>query len=177
VDYLLAPAIQVLAPELRRGAMFHASSAVADELAAVFLGRSGAGKTTAGALARQAGAELISEEITYVALEPQGARLCALPFRQKYMVATPGPGAYSLPAFYTLQQSDVDAIEPLPSSEWFKQLLARAVVGVRDRAFAMPVLEMCEALAARVPVRRLRFRKTPAFWRLVTQDLRVGMKP
>ena len=177
VDYLLAPAIQVLAPELRRGAMFHASSAVADELAAVFLGRSGAGKTTAGALARQAGAELISEEITYVALEPQGARLCALPFRQKYKLATPGPGAYPLPAFYALQQSDKDAIEPIPSKEWFKQLLARAVVGLRDRTFSVPVLEMCEALAERVPVRRLSFLNTPAFWQLVEEDMRARVTP
>ncbi len=49
----------------------------------MFLGRSGAGKTTAGTLARLAGAELISEEIAYVALEPRGARLCSLPFREK----------------------------------------------------------------------------------------------
>ena len=177
VDHLLTPVIQVLALELRRGAVFHASSVVGGGLAAVFLGRSGAGKTTAGTLARFAGAELISEEMTFVALDAQGARLCALPFRQKYKLAAPGPGTYPLPAFYALQQDEQDAIEPLPRREWVKLLLACTAIGVRDRAFTMPALEVCEAFAERVPMRRLRFRKSPAFWEVVSNDLRATAAP
>ena len=150
VDLMLVHVTQVMAPELRRGVMFHASSAVGRGLAAVFLGHSGAGKTTAGTLARLAGAELISEELTYVALEPDEARVCALPFRQKFKVAAPDRGAYTLRAFYALEQAEQDEIEPLPRGEWAKQLFTHAVVGVRDRALAMPVLEVCEALAERV---------------------------
>jgi hypothetical protein len=173
VELLLVPVIQVMALELRRGAVLHASSAVAGGLAAVFLGRSGAGKTTAATLARRAGAELISEEFTYVALEPHGARLYSVPFRQKHELAAPGPGAYPVPAFYALEQDGRDGIEALPQGECVRRLLTCAAVGVRDRAFTVPALEVCEALAGRVPVRRLRFRRTPAFWQLVAEDLRA----
>jgi len=171
LDVLLVNVTQVMAPELRRGVVFHASSAVGEGLAAVFAGHSGAGKTTAGTLARLAGAELISEELTYVALESDGARLCALPFHQKFKLAAPDPGTYPLRAFYAIQQDERDEIEALPRNEWVRQLLAYAVVALRERVFAVPVLEVCEALAERVPVRRLHFRKTPAFWQVVTDDL------
>jgi hypothetical protein len=137
------------------------------------MGRSGAGKTTAGRLAGSVGAEVVSEEITYVALEPQGARLYALPFRQKHQLAAPGPSTHPVRTFYALEQDGRDRIEPLPHSECVKRLLTSVVVGVRDRAFTLPALEVCEALAGRVPVRRLRFRKTPAFWSLVSEDLRA----
>ena len=108
LDVLLVNVTQVMAPELRRGVVFHASSAVGEGLAAVFAGHSGAGKTTAGTLARLAGAELISEELTYVALESDGARLCALPFHQKFQLAAPDPGTYPLRAFYAIQQDERD---------------------------------------------------------------------
>ena len=165
-----------MALELRRGAVFHASSVAGDGLGAVLLGRSGAGKTTAAMLARQAGGELISEELSYVGLEKHGAWLHTLPFREKNRLSVPVPGAYPLPAFYVLQQDDRDAVEPLPRSECVKQLLVCAVVAVEDRAFTVPALEVCEALAHRVPVRRLRFRNTPAFWQLVAEDMRATME-
>jgi hypothetical protein len=174
VELLLIPVLEVMTLELRRGAVFHGSSAVAGGLAAVFLGRSGAGKTTAAMLARGVGAEVISEELTYVALEPRGARVYALPFRQKHQLAIPGPGAYPVPSFYGLEQDGRDRIEPLPHGECVKQLLTCAVVAARDRAFTVPALEVCEAFAVRVPVRRLHFRKAPSFWQVVSDDLRAG---
>ena len=177
LDNILAPVAQVMSLELRRGAILHSSSVVGEGLAAVFLGRSGAGKTTAGVLARMAGAELISEELTYLALEPHGARLYSLPFRQKNRLTTPVPGAYPLSAFYALQQDECDAVEHMSRGEGMRRLLVSAVVGVRDRALTVPALEVCEALADRVPVRRLRFRKTPAFWQMVKEDMRATVMP
>ena len=65
----------------------------------------------------------------------------------------------------------------MPRGEGMRRLLVSAVVGVRDRALTVPAMEVCEALADRVPVRRLRFRKTPAFWQLVEEDMRASVMP
>ena len=147
----------VLAPELRRGqcsTLRRRSVRVGGGVPRPV----GAGKTTAGTLARLAGAELISEELTCVALT-HTARVCALPFRQKYKLRLP---TRDVPAAGVLRPpaGERDAIEPLPrasgsSSSSPTRSSPCATAPSRCRSGGL------RGARRTVPVRRLHFRKTP----------------
>ncbi len=177
LEVLLKSASQLYALETRRALFLHASCVERGGLGYAFMGRSGAGKTTAAMLSRSAGvASLIREEITCLGDFADSAplRVFALPFREKNRLSAPRPSAVPLRGLYWLEQGDVDVVNHISVANQVKCLAMATSIGVRDPIFMIPALELGERLVRRVPVRVLRFRKSPEFWRAIDEDLASG---
>ena len=171
---LLRNACQLYGLETRRTLFLHASCVERGGEAYVFMGRSGAGKTTAATLSRSAGvSSLIREEITCIGDFADGAPLCvyALPYREKNRLSATRPAAIPLRGLYWLEQAEGDSVERIGVPEQVKRLAMATSICVRDEMFMIPALELAQELVRRVPVRVLRFRKSVEFWHAIDGDL------
>ena len=174
---LLRNASQLLGLEMQRAMFLHASSVERGGEAFVFMGRSGAGKTTAAVLSQRAGvSSLIREEITCLGDFTDAAplRVFALPFREKNRLSASRPVSFPLRGLYWLEQADTDSVERMNVPEQVKRLAMATSICVRDEMFMIPALQLAEQLVRRTPVRVLRFRRSADFWRAIDEDLASG---
>jgi hypothetical protein len=154
----------------------HSSAVERDGWAYVFLGRSEAGKSTVALLTAEAGiGRVLREEMTAVGDltrdEPLSA--CTLPFMEKNRLPVE-LATVRLRALYWLVQADEDRVERLGFAQQVRHVCSAASIGIRHRALTVAAIDLGERLARRVPVKQLRFRPTPDFWRAIDHDLESG---
>jgi len=168
VDSLLKTVLQIYVIELGMGLLLHAASVERGGRAYVFTGRSGAGKTTAALLSAEAGATILSEEMTVICgLDRDGDLVVTtLPFRQRLGIPM-RPARVPLAGLYVLEQADEDAVVPLPPAQQILRIAATTSIGVRDALLMAPALDLARRLTARTPAAMLRFRETPRFWQAI----------
>lgn len=168
VDSLLKTVLQIYVIELGMGLLLHAASVERGGRAYVFTGRSGAGKTTAALLSAEAGATILSEEMTVICgLDRDGGLVVpTLPFRQRLGIPM-RPARVPLAGLYVLEQADEDAVVPLPPAQQILRIAATTSIGVRDALLMAPALDLASRLTARTPAAMLRFRETPRFWQAI----------
>lgn len=153
-------------PRTHDALLLHACGVVLDGLGHIFVGPSGAGKTT---LARLAGdhAELLCDENVVVQIADDGAWLHSTPF---WGHSTPPAlirrvrRQVPLAAVHILAQTPDFALTPLPPAAAVLALLASEKVPAERPASADAWLAVAEQLVAAVPVTRLGFRPTAAVW-------------
>ncbi len=116
LETLLKNAIQIFGLELRSALCLHACSVARQGAGYVFMGRSGAGKSTAGLLSADAGlATLLREEITFVGgIAGKGdLSVSSLPIREKNRRSANVPLQVPLQGLYWLEQADEDGVEDI----------------------------------------------------------------
>ena len=170
---LLKTALQLLALETRSALVFHASAVERDGEAFVFCGRSGSGKTTAAFLSQRVGATILAEEMVFVGGVTAERRpdVWTRPFYQRDGTRA-APRRVPVRRMFALEQGTLDAVDPLSCAEQVRRLVSAATIGVRSRETMDGALDLACALAERVPVRVLRFRKMPDFWAVIDDDLK-----
>lgn len=110
------------------GAIVHSAGVVKRDLAFLFLGRSGAGKTTLSRMAEERGGTVLSDDLN--ALTPPaagtagGAAVAALPFTGDLGPRSAAPATWPLGAFFRLEQSPLDEAFPLSRAEALATLVA-----------------------------------------------------
>jgi hypothetical protein len=107
------------------GAVLHCAAVVGDRGARLFLGRSGAGKSTVSRLAQEHGATILSDDLN--ALVPGGAgrvQVEKLPFTGDYGDSRTPSEALPLAGLYRLEKAAEDALRPLSRAETVACLLA-----------------------------------------------------
>ncbi len=173
LDSLLKTTLQLVALDSRSGLVLHASAVERHGKAFVFCGRSGAGKTAAAFLSRDTGAKVLAEEMAYVGGLDRDVvpELLTLPFWQTDGTTTV-PERLPVQRIYALEQAPVDAVEPMSYGAQVRVLSSAASIGVRARPFMEAALELSCKVAQRVPVKVLRFRKSPDFWSAIDDDLK-----
>jgi hypothetical protein len=151
--------------------LLHASAVIVDAGAVLFIGHSGAGKSTTAALWRRhaRGARVLSDD-----------RVVVRPVRGRpWAWGTPwhGSGRWASPerapvaAVCVLEQAGSTSLEPIGSPLAAAEVLARAFPPIWD-AFALGrALDTAAAVAAAVPVMRLRFRPEAGAVRAVLRFL------
>ena len=146
----------------RGGALLHAAGIVLEGRAFVLVGPEGSGKTTWAALARSAGARVLSDDIVLVEAGPGGAQALGSPFRAREF-GPMRPGRWPLAAILFIAHGSASALAPVP------HLLARArltanlpfvaeAMGSDERS-----AKVVDSLVAAVPVRTLTFARDPSF--------------
>ena len=172
LDSLLRTTAQLFAIATGKALLFHGSSVVRDGVAYVFLGPSGAGKTTSALLSVEAGATILGEEYACVGGIGSGRpRAYTLPFRQRTGLLTE-PQAHPLAALYWLQQAADDEVLHVSPSRQLTCAVRAVTIGVRHELLMEPAVDLCAALLRTVPVDVLRFRESREFWRAIEADRR-----
>jgi hypothetical protein len=154
VEYIvarIAPRVGVL--------HIHSSMALVNDGAYVFVGHSGAGKSTIAALAEQAGAFIPADDRVLIARGTDGAEAWGTPWHGALPRKSPRGGR--LKAIYLLQQDARDYVEPIGAARAVKELYVRLIQpGLSPGEIALN-LEALERLVETVPVEVLHFRPSP----------------
>jgi hypothetical protein len=152
--------------------LFHGSAIERDGGAYVFIGHSGAGKTTSAFLMREDGATVLAEEMTFVGdFRGDGAlSVYTMPMFQRDGTTVDGR-VVPLRGIYALRQAPYHEVRRLDRDAQVRHLLAAVTIGVRDAVTALPAYDLLVELARRIPVRELHFRKDPGFWPCIREDL------
>lgn len=110
---------------LERGdAVLHGAAVAGPRGVHLFLGRSGAGKSTISRLAEERGATVLSDDLNALCLEDGSPVVRKLPFTGDYGDARTPLAAAPLAGLYRLEKSPDDALRPLSRAEAVACLLA-----------------------------------------------------
>lgn len=149
------------------GALIHASTAIVDEGAFVFVGHSGAGKSTIASIAEAEGARIPTDDRTILTVQGGAPMAWGTPWHGSLIRKSP-EGA-PLRGLYLLQKAGVDRCEPLPGSRAVKELFVRLIQPRLHPREVQLTLEVLERIVERVPVAILHFRPTPAAFALAVK--------
>lgn len=146
------------------GLHLHSSLALANGGAYVFVGHSGAGKSTIAGLAEEAGAFVPADDRVLVMLGENEATAWGTPWHGDLPRKSPAGGPVK--AVYLLRQDTRDFVEPLTRGRAVKELYARLVQPRLSTHEVMLSLSHLERLTTLVPVETLHFRPTVGALRL-----------
>lgn len=171
LERILVYVLMQTLPRDRDGLLLHAASIVRRGAGYVFVGPSGAGKTTVARLAAGHGL-VLGDENAVLELRSDGARLLSTPFwgfstppEMVTRVAVDVP----LRAVFVLAQAPDFQLERLAPGPAVLALLESEKVAVERTTSAAAWLAVAEKLIARVGVYRLGFRPTPELWTFLDQ--------
>lgn len=150
----------------KKGILLHSAGIVLNERAYLFVGRSGAGKTTLTRKAHEASAGILSDDINIVLpAEGEGFQAYPVPFAGDFG-QTPdllSPGGYPLAALCFLEQGGTATLEPLSKAAAAARLVSASPFVNTDPYQAPYLLEVAANLVRRVPVRKLISRREDDF--------------
>ncbi len=151
------------------GVVLHSAGVVKNGAAFLFLGRSGAGKTTISRLSLARGGEVLSDDLNALFPAPGGCEVRQLPFTGDLGERGAVRRAVPLGALVRLEQDTLDAVSPLPRARALACLLACSpFVNVdpyrRDRLEGALLALLA---AARRPALALRFSLGGGFWSII----------
>jgi hypothetical protein len=142
--------------------LFHAAGIVHHGTAYAFFGHSGSGKTTAARLSK--GKSVLNDDLILLAPVTTGYKVWATPFGKR---RDPEVLSASLRALLRLQQAPQDSLESMPWARALGELVANSPVVNADPARASRLLAQWEEVMSSVPVLRLRFDRSDAFWEAI----------
>ncbi len=146
----------------RNGAVIHAAGIVLDGRGFVLPGASGAGKSTAAALAETRGALVVSDDLVLVDGASGGAELLGSPFRSTHPSACP-PGRWPLAGILLPEKGASPSLRPAPALAIKTRLLSNLTFIAELVAADPRVAAVVEKLAAEVPSAVLTFALEPSF--------------
>lgn len=140
----------------------HGATVQYDDMALLFVGHSGAGKSTMAALAESAGGRVLSDDRSIVAVHEATATVWGTPWHGTHRSGSPASTA--LTAMFLLVQDAEDRAEGVSAARATGELLVRLIHPGARPADKERLLDTVTAVAERVPMAELRFRPTvPAF--------------
>lgn len=110
------------------GGVVHSSCIAVDGKALLFIGSSGAGKTTLARLWRDAGATILNDERNIIRTTPQGPLAGASPWHGEENQVSPVTAP--LAGVFYLKQADSNAVREIPCTESVTRLFTNTVVPV-----------------------------------------------
>ena len=142
----------------RGGCVLHACALEDDGRVGVFVGHSGAGKSTIAEIGENAGATVLSDDRTIVRLRDGVPYAYGSPWHGSYKRGRPDGGPIS--AVFLLVQDTVNRVDRLAPPAAFGELFVRVVLPSDFASETLPAVELLKALVARCPVGALRFLPT-----------------
>lgn len=147
------------------GLLVHGAAIASGPRGYLFLGPSGAGKTTAARCSP--GRRVLNDDLALLWPQPTGWRLIATPFSNPTQVAPDGPGEAGLVALFHLVQAPRVARLPMRPAVAVAALAARVPLLGLDPAAAPRLLYRARSICAIVPSAELHLLPDPSFWDVV----------
>jgi hypothetical protein len=146
----------------RGGFLLHAASAIRNGRAFVFMGASGAGKTTIASLA-PLDATLLTDEVSYIGSDSAGYRAFGTPFAGELAKCGENVSA-PISVVYLLAQGGTNQIERISASDAVRMLLANTLFFAQDHDLIRSVFQSVCRLVDQIPVHRLTFVPDACVW-------------
>ena len=146
------------------GFLLHAASVVRDGKAYVFVGRSGAGKSTVASLSPQG--SVLTDEISLIKRVNGEWRAFGTPFWGEFRADGINTSAPLAGIFRLIQSSD-NCVEPVRASELLKSLLPCVLFFSSEAADHRRLLKILAAASAEIPGYCLQFQKNRSFWEVL----------
>jgi energy-coupling factor transporter ATP-binding protein EcfA2 len=141
--------------------ILHASSLVADGRAYLFLGHSGAGKSTTAMHAVAAGARVLSDDRTIVVREADGSfSAWGTPWHGSFRRASNRSAPVA--GLFVIVQAAADAVTAIGAPRALGEAFVRLVHPTSSTREVEATVDTLERLVAALPVGELRQRPTPA---------------
>lgn len=163
---LMQPLVQLLLINLLDefgGAMVHALGVDDNGRGSVFVGPSGAGKTTLGLFWKpHPGVRILSDEC--VILRRIGDRLYAYgtPWSGELLKVTPHPGPVEVERVYFIEHHREHCLWPAPEAYLASQLCSQLFLPFWNRTAIAAALDFCRQVVLTLPCHRLGFAKHPS---------------
>lgn len=139
-----------------RGVLVHACGLVLDGRGLLFLGTSGAGKSTTAKLWRErGGVTILSDDRIVIRAEGAGYRIYGTPWHGE--AGLEAPVSAPLDAVFILEQAPRNRVHGMRPSQAVAQMMVRAFPAMWDQEGLEFAVRFLANLAARVPVGRLQF--------------------
>jgi hypothetical protein len=152
------------------GVLIHASTAIVDGEAYVFVGHSRAGKSTIAAIAEQAGALIPTDDRTIITHHDGRTMAWGTPWHGS--LVRKRPDGAPVRRIYLLEQADENRCDPLPPARAVKELFVRLIQPRLRGEEVEQTLQVLENVVQSVPTAVLHFRPTPeAFTMAIGQRL------
>ena len=147
------------------GFLMHSASAIRNGKAFLFAGVSEAGKTTISRLAPP-DATLLTDEISYVRKHGAGYVAYGTPFTGELAKLGENVSA-PIDTLYLLAKGSENRIDPIPSGEAARSLLANLLFFAEDEELVQSTFHSAFEFVSRVPVSRLTFVPDARVWELI----------
>ncbi len=147
--------------------IIHGSSVLAAGRAWVFVGHSGAGKSTMAKLAEEAGGVVLSDDRTVLGVVDDKVMAWGTPWHGTHRRGR--PDAAEVGGIFLLNQAECDEIEPLATAAAFGELYVRSVLPLSRAEEVEQASVTLEAILSRTMAARLHFRPSVDAFRLVTR--------
>jgi hypothetical protein len=156
-----------------RGVLVHACGLAIGGRGLLFLGTSGAGKsTTAGLWKERGGVTILSDDRIVIRTEGDGYRIYGTPWHGE--AGWEAPTSAPLAAVFILEQAPRNRVEEIAPAAAVAQMMVRAFPAMWDQQGLEFAVRFLADLADRVPVRRLQFLPERAAVDCVLSTLREG---
>ncbi len=149
------------------GIILHACALMEGSDAFVFMGHSGAGKSTMTALAESAGAQVLSDDRTIVTLQDEVVLAWGTPWHGTYSKGS--PNCAPVKGIFLLVQADRDAVTLFEGARGFQEMLVRLIQPTINLAEQDASFATLERLTASVTVAELQFRPSVAAYVLARE--------
>lgn len=145
----------------KQGFLLHAASIVRDGRAYIFMGRSGAGKSTVASLSPEG--SVLTDEISLVRFVDAEWRAHGTPFWGEFRAAGHNQN-YPIAGIYCLAQAPEDNVAPLKPKELLRAMLPCVLFFSPEQKANEALLSILMKFVHEAPCFRLHFRKETAFW-------------
>ncbi len=151
------------------GLLFHSAAIVDEGQARLFVGRSGAGKTTLSRMMRDRGLTVTSDELNAVTFDESGRPiLWGTPFAGDFGPTRPDAlGPHPLAGIFLLEQAPENRTIQARGARAYGSLFAAAPFANAESALVPELETSLERFVGDVPVHILRFLKDPSVWDVV----------
>lgn len=153
------------------GALVHSAAVGQDEYGILFVGQSGAGKTTTWTLLGQEGAKVLSDDLNIVVAGESGLELHSTPFTSIKEQRLAKPRSHPLTHIVFLQQGPKKILEPITPADATANLLTCTPWVNQDHRRQDEVFDTLTSICSDVPVFRMTFPKQEGLWAWLQSSL------
>jgi hypothetical protein len=152
----------------RDGLLLHASGLIREGKGYLFVGQSGAGKSTVARCSADL-ATVLSDDLVLTYLTKTGGRICGTPFVGEYAAAGVNLSA-PLVGIYFLHQASHNRVVRVTPRDALRPLLRSVMYFGQEKASNQAVLDLALSFCEQIPCYNLHFLPDATFWRCIDAE-------